>query len=112
LEKKSLSQMPAVMDLDSAFNTLGQQPVGALVDESTDGRRNYIVALAARHTMPAICDRESMPRQGTHEFTERTLAKHSAKWASMSLGFSRTIAVGDARHQLDLLSLAACATQS
>ena len=54
-------------DLESAFNTLEQKGVGALV-VSTDGylfsRRNHIVALAARHTMPAIYDRREYATSG------------------------------------------------
>ena len=54
-------------DLDSAFNTLRHERAGALV-VSTDGylfsRRNHIVALAARHRIPAIYDRREYATSG------------------------------------------------
>jgi putative tryptophan/tyrosine transport system substrate-binding protein len=54
-------------DLDTAFKALVLQRAGALV-VSTDGylfsRRNHIIALAARHGIPAIYDRREYATSG------------------------------------------------
>jgi putative ABC transport system substrate-binding protein len=50
-------------EIDSAFSTLVQQPVGALVvglDAFFDSRANQIVALAARHAIPAMYERREV----------------------------------------------------
>ena len=50
-------------EIDSAFATLAQQPVGALVvgpDAFFDSRANQIVALAARHGIPAMYERREV----------------------------------------------------
>jgi putative ABC transport system substrate-binding protein len=50
-------------EIDSAFATLAQQPVGALIvgpDAFFDSRANQIVTLAARHAIPAIYERREV----------------------------------------------------
>jgi ABC-type uncharacterized transport system substrate-binding protein len=50
-------------EIDSAFATLAQQPVGALVigpDAFFDSRANQIVSLAARHAVPAMYERREV----------------------------------------------------
>jgi putative ABC transport system substrate-binding protein len=54
-------------EIDSAFATLLQQPVGALVvgpDAFFDSRANQIVALAARHAIPAMYERREVVAAG------------------------------------------------
>jgi putative ABC transport system substrate-binding protein len=50
-------------EIDSAFATLAQQPVGALVigpDAFFDSRANQIVTLAARHAIPTMYERREV----------------------------------------------------
>ena len=54
-------------DFDGVFATLVKQQVGALIvaaDAYFSGRRGRIVALAARHGVPAIYDRREFPDAG------------------------------------------------
>jgi putative tryptophan/tyrosine transport system substrate-binding protein len=54
-------------EIDGAFAALVQQPVGALVigpDAFFDSRRDQIVALAARHAIPAIYERRDVAVAG------------------------------------------------
>jgi putative tryptophan/tyrosine transport system substrate-binding protein len=54
-------------DIDAAFETLAQQRASALLLQSDpvfNDRRDKLVALAARHAMPAIYDRRDFPAAG------------------------------------------------
>jgi putative tryptophan/tyrosine transport system substrate-binding protein len=54
-------------EIDDAFEVLARQKVGALIvntDPFFNGRRERIVALAARHMIPAIYDRREFPAAG------------------------------------------------
>jgi len=54
-------------DIDAAFETLAQQRASALMVQSDpvfNDRRDKLVALAARHAMPAIYDRRDFPAAG------------------------------------------------
>jgi putative ABC transport system substrate-binding protein len=55
------------LDLDTTFATLGQLRVGALqvcADPSFNSRRDHIVALAARHAIPAIYEQREFAVAG------------------------------------------------
>ena len=54
-------------EIDDAFAALVQQQVGALVvgpDAFFDGQRNQIMALAARHAIPAVYERREVALAG------------------------------------------------
>jgi putative ABC transport system substrate-binding protein len=54
-------------EIDAAFTTLVQLPVGALVvtaDPFFNGRREQLVALASRHSVPAIYEYREFPTAG------------------------------------------------
>jgi putative tryptophan/tyrosine transport system substrate-binding protein len=54
-------------EIDAAFTTLVQLPVGALVvtaDPFFNGRREQLVALASRHSVPAIYEYREFPAAG------------------------------------------------
>ena len=54
-------------EIDAAFTTLVQLPVGALVDTADpffNGRREQLVALASRHGVPAIYEYREFPAAG------------------------------------------------
>jgi putative ABC transport system substrate-binding protein len=54
-------------EIDAAFTTLVQLPVGALVvtaDPFFNGRREQLVALASRHAVPAIYEYREFPAAG------------------------------------------------
>jgi putative ABC transport system substrate-binding protein len=54
-------------DIDAAFEILAQQRASALLVQSDpifNDRRDKLVALAARHAMPAIYDRRDFPAAG------------------------------------------------
>jgi len=65
--KTEVVQAGTDRDIDAAFKTFAQQRVSALLVQSDpvfNDRRDKLVALAARHAMPAIYDRRDFPAAG------------------------------------------------
>jgi putative ABC transport system substrate-binding protein len=66
-QRVNVLQVRTESDLDTAFETLAQEGVGALIvgsDPFFDGIRDRLVALAARYAVPAIYDRRELPAAG------------------------------------------------
>jgi len=72
-------------DIDAAFATLAERRIGALLVTSIPiftRRRDYLVALAARHAMPAIYGQREFVADGGLMSYEQTLLTRIAKSAS------------------------------
>jgi ABC-type uncharacterized transport system substrate-binding protein len=79
-------------DIDAAFASFVQKRVNAVVvvpDALFNSRPNHIVALAARHALPAVYALREFPSVGGLMSTEPVSRMRIAKLASLQDGFSR-----------------------
>ena len=94
-------------DIDTAFARLVQQRVGASRWHRSVllGAAHQLVALAARHAMPAIYDWREFAAAGGLMSYGRVFAMHIAKPASMPEKFSRAPSLPTCRSAADQVEL-------